>query len=428
MRHISIKLGEKRINFDIVILLLILSIPFINLWYFNVYRSKLNAICIIFVMLIIFKCFAQIEVFKKPKIVFVLLTYLAISMLFFNFPTSIEYFIVILFGAFIMSVKYSDRLLKQMMEIFIIIGLFFAITLIWQRFSPGTFYPVLRIFVSESQYRQAIEYTQVGDYTGFACESHAACLCMAPAACILFAQLFFKETRKKHIISNVLLFCLLFYAMSLAGRRVYILFFPAIIICFSIYFLLKKRSSIAKLFGIILIIIVLVTLYFAFLGQIIDLLTGGTGEGIQLSNREVYWQLAINMFKERPLTGMGMRSYDFQYNLMSGRNLTFAGAHNCYLQMLAEIGIIGTMLFFGMVFFMLFKTAKLTVFCIRKQYEIIGSYAMMSLFMQCIFVCVAMSEAIFFAPYSAILYFIILSISENITYRQKGMVPNYVRR
>lgn len=134
------------------------------------------------------------------------------------------------------------------------------------------------------------------------------------------------------------------------------------------------------------------------------------------------------MFKERPLTGMGMRSYDFQYNLMSGRNLTFAGAHNCYLQMLAEIGIIGTMLFFGMVFFMLFRTVKLTVFCIRKQYEIVGSYAMMSLFMQCIFVCVAMSEAIFFAPYSAILYFIILSISENITYRQKGMVPNYVRR
>lgn len=428
MRHISIKLGEKRINFDIVILLLILSIPFINLWYFNVYRSKLNAICIIFVVLIIFKCFAQIEVFKKPKIVFVLLTYLAISMLFFNFPTSIEYFIVILFGVFIMSIKYSDRLLKRMMEIFIIIGLFFAITLIWQRFSPGTFYPVLRIFVSESQYRQAIEYTQVGDYTGFACESHAACLCMAPAACILFAQLFFKETRKKHIISNALLFCLLFYAMSLAGRRAYILFFPAIIICFSIYFLLKKRSSVAKLFGIILIIIVLVTLYFAFFGQIIDLLTGGTGEGIQLSKREVYWQLAINMFKERPLTGMGMRSYDFQYNLMSGRNLTFAGAHNCYLQMLAEIGIIGTMLFFGMVFFMLFRTVKLTVFCIRKQYEIVGSYAMMSLFMQCIFVCVAMSEAIFFAPYSAILYFIILSISENITYRQKGMVPNYVRR
>lgn len=428
MRHVNIKFGEKKINLDIIIILLILSIPFINLWYFNVYRSKLNAIYIIFVMLIIFKCFDQIEVLKPPKIVFALLFYLAVSMLFFNFPTSIEYFIVILFGSFIMTIKYSDRLLEQMMEIFIIVGLFFAITLIWQRFSPGTFYPILRIFVSESQYNQAIEYTQMGDYTGFACESHCACLCMAPAACILFAQLFFRKTRKKRIISKVFLFCLLFYAMILAGRRAYILFFPTIIICFGIYFLFKKRSSVAKIFGIFLIIIVLTTLYFVFYEEIIDLLTDGTGEVIQLSKREVYWQLAFNMFMQKPLTGTGMRSYDFQYNLMSGRNLTFAGAHNCYFQMLAEIGIIGTILFFGMVFFMLFKTVKLAVFCIKKQYEIIGSYVMMSLFMQCIFVCVAMSEAIFFAPYSTILYFIILSISENVAYRQKRMIPNYVWR
>lgn len=417
MRPIILKFDKKTLNFDLVILFLILSIPFLNLWYLNVYRAKLKLICIVFIILLILNFFAQIETLRKPKIVYALLIYFAVSSVLFNFPTSTEYLIVVLFGSYVMSIKQSDKMLEQMMKAFVVVGLFFSITLLWQKFSPSTFYPILKIFVSESQYYQAINYTYAGDYTGFACESHCACLCIVPGASILFSQLFFNKTRRGHFIGKTLVFCLLLCAMFFSGRRAYVLFFPAILICCAIYFLLKKRNSIAKLLGVFLIALVVALLYFVLFNQIIDLLTGGTGEEIQLSNRLGYWQLAFNMFSKAPLTGAGMRSYDYQYNQMSGRNITFAGAHNCYLQMLAETGVIGTVLFYGMVVFMLFKTVRLTIFCVRNNSDEFGSYALMSLIMQCVFICLAMSESVFFAPYSAILYFVILSVVNNVAYR-----------
>lgn len=417
MQNIKFYIEGKRIKLDLLVLILLFFIPFFNFWQFHIYRSKLKICIIIFAIFVILKFLGQIKLLKIHRMEVVLISYLFISMILFNFPTSAEYFIIILFGLFIMSIKYSDKQLELIPNLFVIIGIFFAISLIWQKYSQDTFYLVLRYLVSDTSYQQAMDYVQAGDYTGFACESNLACFCIAPAACTVFSRFFFEETRRRNIVQNLCLFCLLYYAIFLSGRRAFILAFPAILICFTIYYLLKKKNILAKLVGILLIIILFMVLYFALFQKVINLLSGGTGKGIELSNREGYWQLAISMFMRNPLIGMGMRSYDFQYNLMSGRGLSFAGAHNCYLQMLAEIGLIGTVLFFGFVLFMFIKTIKFTAFCVKNECYKIGNLAMMTVFMQCIFIIVAMSESVFFAPYFIILYFIILSIAENVFYR-----------
>lgn len=390
MQNIKFYIRGRKINFDLFVLALIFVIPFFNFGYFNVYKTKIKICVIIFVIFIILKFLDQIRLFKIHRIAVLLLSYLFVSMILLNFPTSAEYFLLILFGMFIMSVKYSEKQLKILSNLFIVIGAFFAISLIWQKYLPDTFYSVLKYLVSDDLYHQAIQYVQGGDYTGFVCESNMACFCIAPAASILFAQFFFRDTRKNALVRKLILFGVLYYAIFLSGRRAFMLSFPAILTCFTVYYLLKKKNALAKLGAVFLIVIIIFMLYFVLFQEIINVLSGGAGKGIELSKREVYWQLAFSMFVQHPLTGMGMRSYDFQYNLISGRGLTFAGAHNCYLQMLAEVGLIGAILFFGFVIFMLLKTVKLTSDCVRNRYDTIGSYTMMSAIMQCIFIIVVL--------------------------------------
>lgn len=74
-----------------------------------------------------------------------------------------------------------------------------------------------------------------------------------------------------------------------------------------------------------------------------------------IADRVEYWSEAINMIKDYPLTGVGLNVYS-QY----GRDfykIQWGGyPHNCYLQMAAEIGILGLLCFLWMQF-NLFKAA-----------------------------------------------------------------------
>jgi O-antigen ligase len=215
---------------------------------------------------------------------------------------------------------------------------------------------------------------------------------------------------------TLILFAITYFAIFLSGRRAFILFFPAVLVGVTLYLLLNKRNRSAIIIALSSFILLFILFYFYLYDIVINILTRGSGTTIALSNREIYWDLALRLFGESPLWGKGMRSYDYYYNILSGRNIIFAGAHNCYLQMLAEIGLIGMILFCGLIFLMIAKTALSTVKCMRSNLNQIGQILMGALLMQCMFVCAGLSEAVFFAPFSCILFFILLGISNNSVY------------
>ena len=83
-----------------------------------------------------------------------------------------------------------------------------------------------------------------------------------------------------------------------------------------------------------------------------NILTKGQGSTIELSSREQYWRLALDMFQENWFMGNGVNSFDIRFNMagIKKTELDFAGAHNSYIQLLAETGIIGTFLYVSGIF------------------------------------------------------------------------------
>jgi O-antigen ligase len=73
--------------------------------------------------------------------------------------------------------------------------------------------------------------------------------------------------------------------------------------------------------------------------------------------RSTQWHFAWNMMLQRPLTGWGLRSFTPLYQSQFGEWL--GHPHNLFLMLFAEIGIPGTILFCGVVGWLLMKAVRL---------------------------------------------------------------------
>jgi O-antigen ligase len=74
--------------------------------------------------------------------------------------------------------------------------------------------------------------------------------------------------------------------------------------------------------------------------------------------RFVVWKDAIDVFREHFFTGIGSGNYFF-YPSFRGRYGQMASAHNNYLQIAAEMGIFGLLVFLGFLFIALRETISL---------------------------------------------------------------------
>ena len=71
------------------------------------------------------------------------------------------------------------------------------------------------------------------------------------------------------------------------------------------------------------------------------------------AGRKGYWQEAVNIIKDYPVLGTGLNTYS---QVAPKYKLVWGGyAHNCYLQMMAETGILGLMSFLWVLFVLFYK-------------------------------------------------------------------------
>lgn len=205
-------------------------------------------------------------------------------------------------------------------------------------------------------------------------------------ATTFFFSNFIADKKRKNLIYT----CLAMIALLLTGKRAHTLF--TIMACATLY-ILHSREKISKkaikFFGAIAIAIIGIIILSMFVPQILNVLTRfeeSAGKGELLSGREPFYELALRLWKNNILfgNGWGAFSYYFHFELYSSEFVyDYLDAHNVYLQLLCECGIIGLLFFISIAIYAISKTGKLITFMQdeKKYFYLLFSFAFQLFFL-----------------------------------------------
>ena len=113
--------------------------------------------------------------------------------------------------------------------------------------------------------------------------------------------------------------------------------------------------------------------------------------------------------------GNGVNSFDIRFNMagIKKTELDFAGAHNSYIQLLAETGIIGTFLYVSGIFTVILSGLREMSFRYKKynQKMVYNSMSVLILFLIMIY---GITGNVLYQPQQVIMVFLFLGMILNI--------------
>ena len=168
--------------------------------------------------------------------------------------------------------------------------------------------------------------------------------------------------------------CTLFLILSavtvvLTTKRAHLVFSLGVLLM--VYYFFSPRRLNNKIFK--LLVVVITTLFALELLKDVpifsEIFESFTNQGSDISNgRYVYWLYAIEMFATNPLFGIGWLGFRFNSNsLILGTNtgnIGYVDAHNVYIQLLCEVGVVG-----GIFVLLVFIHFLVSTFKTYKKFE-----------------------------------------------------------
>ncbi len=253
---------------------------------------------------------------------------------------------------FVLFATYSDeRWLSLWMKLTRIYALIHAIATIVFYYNASLYTRFARLMFSGSSLSDVLRYYRKGWMSGLS--AHFSTNGMILGIGILFWVEFLlgmlrnKKHSKKHIGFAVVATLIILYALILSSKRSPLL---AAMVAIAVTMIVYRKKNVGR--RIIALILICLALWAAYqyladyipgLTTIIDKSSEleGSSAGI-LNGRNSLWNLAIEMFTKNPILGCGYGSYKV-YATSQGAITTTA--HNFYLQVLAELGVVGFILY-----------------------------------------------------------------------------------
>ncbi|MGN1131263.1 MAG: O-antigen ligase family protein [Ruminococcus sp.] len=161
--------------------------------------------------------------------------------------------------------------------------------------------------------------------------------------------------------SHIILCLLAIVAMLFTQKRGPLI---ALVIAILLTAVLREKGSLSKRFTkyVIAGVIILVGVYIAYLlfPVLFAVFDRFSNSDDLLSNRGYLWEYAWDLFKSSPIWGHGWGYYANSIDInINSADVSNINAHNIYLQLLADTGIIGTLIFLVPMIFTLFVSIKL---------------------------------------------------------------------
>lgn len=140
-------------------------------------------------------------------------------------------------------------------------------------------------------------------------------------------------------------------ALVLTTKRAHILF--GVIVCFVIYYFYNSDKKVSRWFyiigaviGLAVLVIIMAPIVPA-VGNMVNRFVNA--DGGELSNGRIwFWEFALEKFRQNPVFGIGWGGFKHYYHMRIGdysSTSTTVDAHNVYLQILCEMGIVGFVVF-----------------------------------------------------------------------------------
>ena len=189
---------------------------------------------------------------------------------------------------------------------------------------------------------------------------------------LLLIEFFERKLLGKYYLCAGIAFCICSAALVFNGTRGAWLAAGMVCTVLIIYYMFRSKRNLAV--GIIFIVVITTTLINndKFM-QRLDTINDFTKYQSN-TERILIWQSAWNMFKDHPILGVGLGQYTINYQtkyiLPQAKEPDLGHAHNNFMQMLAENGIVGFLGFITMFGYFIFKNL---IICIKTK----NPYALM---------------------------------------------------
>lgn len=245
-------------------------------------------------------------------------------------------------------------------------------------FLPNIFSSIILNFIPNSIGNEISLIMRSGVYSGITTQVARNAFYMSVGISILYIEIITRN--RKIYISKYIFMSIFLLALLLTGKRGHLIAnLFAMLVTSGVYAKIRGLSSGGKVIKIgLLLSILIVILIFVFPESAAPILRFiARQNGDQTSGRIPLYINAIGLFKQRPLLGWGSGSFAFLYGI---------GTHNIYLQLLAENGILGFLLFSSIIVFNLSNTIKkLRLYCSSNTNDS-NVYLLFSLYIQLFFI------------------------------------------
>ncbi|MDU4892216.1 MAG: O-antigen ligase family protein [Clostridium sp.] len=363
-------------------------------------------------LLIIFEVYRRkIKLIKIEKSWIVLAIYMSLILIF-NFPKSSLYLLLFILGIFILHKKNTENYFNKLIRVCKIISTILATSILVQWLLPDLFYKFAqKYYFYSNQYEMVYNSGMIAHkYSGLIYEVSFAAFVLSIGFACYFSDMICKKVKTKW---SMLALMYIYFAIILTDKRSFILIVPSIVCIVTVIFEMKKIS----IKYIIIFFVVLFLLLFninTIISIVSNILSDGTETVLQLSSRDKYWNIILDMIKQSPLIGTGLNSFDHYFNLahIKSIHLEFVGAHNSYLQIIAEMGFIGAVLYFTNIIKICFRAIKiLNIYRISNNENL--NKVVISLFILLVCSLYALTGNVFHQPQQLITFFVFGNIIIN---------------
>lgn len=224
-----------------------------------------------------------------------------------------------------------------------------------------------------------------GQYPGITFHTSANGIYLGIATIFFFCFLMDDFSKKKWFSCNAILFLFSLGALLLTGKRGHLLFGMAAIAV--LYIIRNKRTipfQIIQLFYIGAAGIAAMLVLALFIPELMTTFSriAEMGENSDITNgRLPMYALAVRYWSTHPLLGTGWGTYKYIYadNIVATDGYALKDAHNVYIQLLCETGIVGILFFLTLFFALLVFTVRLEL-RVQDNRELSEKYSAFLLF------------------------------------------------